>query len=274
MPSSNSIINGITQIRFGRNTLSRLFSDINEYVSPLHSKIEFSEDKTDSFKSLKFDKVSFAYPGIKKNVLNKVSLEVFENDSIGLIGSSGSGKTTLVDLFLGLLEPNEGILTYNNQPINGNLEKLRAQTAYLPQQVFLTDDTLRNNVALGVDIKKIDDHKVVDSLNRARLSELLETVPNGLDSILGEGGIMISGGQRQRISLARAFYHGRKILVMDESTSALDDVTESEIISEIKQLKGRVTLIVIAHSFSTIQHCKHVYKIESGKIVRQVNHNE
>ena len=274
MPSANSIISGLTQIRFGRNTINRLFSDIQKNTSPLYSKIDSSVDKANSFKSLKFDNVSFAYPGIKKNILNKISLEIYANDSIGLIGASGSGKTTLVDLILGLLEPHEGFISYNNQAINGNLERLRAQTAYLPQQAFLTDDTLRNNVALGVDIKNIDDHKVIDSLKRACLFELLETMPNGLDSILGEDGVMISGGQRQRISLARAFYHERKILVMDESTSALDDKTESEIVSEIKQLKGKVTLIVIAHSLSTIQHCENVYKIEMGKIIKQVRNNE
>ena len=274
MPSANSIISGLTQIRFGRNTINRLFTDIQKNTSPLYSKIDSSVDKANSFKSLKFDNVSFAYPGIKKNILNKISLEIYANDSIGLIGASGSGKTTLVDLILGLLEPHEGFISYNNQAINGNLERLRAQTAYLPQQAFLTDDTLRNNVALGVDIKNIDDHKVIDSLKRACLFELLETMPNGLDSILGEDGVMISGGQRQRISLARAFYHERKILVMDESTSALDDKTESEIVSEIKQLKGKVTLIVIAHSLSTIQHCENVYKIEMGKIIKQVRNNE
>ena len=263
MPSSNQILNSFTQIRFGKDTVNRVFSDIKDSKGDLYLR----EECKDLFKSLKFKGVSFFYPGVKKNILDKMSLEIQANDSIGFIGASGSGKTTLVDMLLGFLTPSEGVIDYNDQPIVENLNKLRMQTAYLPQQTFLIDDTLRRNIALGVE--NIDNDKIYDSLKRARLIELVKEMPNGLDTILGENGIMISGGQRQRIALARAFYHNRKILIMDEATSALDNETEREISNEVQRLKGKITIIIISHNLSTIKHCDHIYKIEAGKLIKQ-----
>ena len=194
-------------------------------------------------------------------------MEITAGQSIGLIGPSGSGKTTLVDLLLGLLDPQEGEACFNGKPLKECLREWRAQIAYLPQQVFLVDDTLRRNVALGVAEAEIDNDRLQEALRQARLWELVEHLPQGLDTMLGERGVRLSGGQRQRVALARAFYHHREILVMDEATSALDNETEREIVEEIQRLKGSKTMIVIAHRVTTVQHCDWIYKLENGRII-------
>jgi len=150
----------------------------------------------------------------------------------------------------------------------------RSNVAYLPQQVFLIDNTLRCNVAMGVEEDKIDDNKLEKALRQARLDKLAGTLPQGTNTLLGERGIRLSGGQRQRIALARAFYFGRDVLVMDESTSALDNETEHEIVEEIRQLKGEKTIIVIAHRLTTLQHCDQVYRLENGKIIEYGSYNK
>ena len=184
-----------------------------------------------------------------------------------LSGFLGAGKTTLVDLILGLLKPSKGSLLYNGEELKGSLSGWQSQIAYLPQQVFLIDNTLRNNVALGINDNEIDDQLVHESLNNASLQEFVDTLPQGFETKLGERGVRLSGGQRQRVAIARAFYHGRNVLVMDEATSALDHETESEIVEEIKRLKGKKTIIVIAHRLTTVQHCDRIYCLEKGKIV-------
>ncbi len=146
--------------------------------------------------------------------------------------------------------------------------------AYIPQQVFLIDGSLRENVALGLNENEIDEDKLLESLRQARLMDLVEKLPQGVNTILGERGIRFSGGQRQRVALARAFYHGRNILVMDEATSALDNATEKEIVTEIERLKGEKTTIVIAHRLTTLKHCDRIYKLQDGKIVNMGSYGE
>lgn len=170
-------------------------------------------------------------------------------------------------MVLGLLEPREGSILYNGSPISKVLPEWRSQVAYLPQEIFLIDNSLRCNVALGVDEEDINEERLHDALGRAQLSELVMQLPEGVDTVIGERGVRISGGQRQRVAIARAFYYGRSVLIMDEATSALDDETEREIIEEIKLLKGRVTMIVIAHRLTTVQHCNRIYRLEDGRIV-------
>jgi ABC-type multidrug transport system fused ATPase/permease subunit len=166
-----------------------------------------------------------------------------------------------------MLEPNSGEIYLNGAPLKQELNNWHKRVAYLPQEIFLVDDKLKINVALGVNELDIDIDLLNSSLERASLSGLIEQLPDGIDTELGERGVRLSGGQRQRISLARAFYHKRDILVLDESTSALDNETEKEIVDEIKRLKGDVTMIVIAHRFSTIENCDVIYRIKNGEIV-------
>ena len=206
--------------------------------------------------------------------MKDISLEIRAGESIALIGPSGSGKTTLVDLLLGLLEPQQGEVRYNGKSIDTSLDEWRSNVAYLPQQVFLIDNTIRCNVALGCNETEIDDLKVCESLKKAKLSEFVDQLPQGIYTKIGERGVRISGGQRQRIALARAFYHERNVLVLDEATSALDYEIEQEIVDEIKHLKGEKTMIVIAHRLSTVRHCDRIYKLNQGKIIECGTPNE
>ena len=198
-----------------------------------------------------------------------ISLSIKNGESVGLIGASGAGKTTLVDILLGLLQPQEGDILFNNRSLNETLALWRAQVAYLPQEIFLIDNTLLSNVALGVLDDSIDREKVMNALKKACLEELVDNLPKGIDTMIGERGVRLSGGQKQRVALARAFYHGRNVLVLDEATSSLDHETEKEIIEEIRYFKGEKTMIIIAHRLTTVQHCDRIYVLENGEIIRQ-----
>ena len=230
--------------------------------------------REDTFKSLKIDNISFQYPNAKTKAINSVSFEIHSGESIGIIGPSGSGKTTLIDILLSLLKPQEGRILYNSALLSEKEGNWRSQIAYLPQQVFLIDSSLKLNVALGDDESSFDEKRLTSALKKARLSELADQLPQGVDTLLGERGIRLSGGQRQRVALARAFYHGRNILVMDEATSALDNETEREIVNEIELLKGEVTMIVIAHRLTTLQHCDKIFKLKDGQIVNSGTYNQ
>ena len=201
-------------------------------------------------------------------------MQIHAGESIGFIGPSGSGKTTLLDTLLGLFEPQKGCVEYNGRDIKKDLREWQTQVAYIPQQIFLIDGSLRQNVTLGINENEINETRVFESLRQARLIDLVEKLPQGVNTILGERGIRFSGGQRQRVALARAFYHGRNVLVMDEATSALDNATEQEIVSEIDRLKGTKTIIVIAHRLTTLKHCDRIYELRDGKIVNMGSYNE
>ena len=269
VPSANTFSTGLIQLRYFRDSISRLHHDLNA-MSRVNRKVRTPPLETnDTFRILTLDHVQFTYPNASLPALRGLSLEIRAGESIGLIGPSGSGKTTLVDVLLGLLEPQVGELRYHERPLNEALAQWRAQVAYLPQRVFLIDDTLRRNVALGVEEIEIDEARLEEALRQAQLNELVRQLPDGIDTILGERGTRLSGGERQRVALARAFYHGRNVLIMDEATSALDDETEREIVEEIKRLKGKATLIVIAHRLTTVKYCDRIYRMRDGAIVER-----
>ena len=269
MPSANIISSGLMQLRYSRHSISLLYSDLKKLEQlDLNIKVPPTPLKAkDDFRDFVLLGISFIYPNTKSPALKNLSLKIRTGESIGLIGPSGSGKTTLVDVLLGLLEPQEGELYYNGIPLKDSLAEWRSQIAYLPQEVFLIDNTLRHNVALGMEDKEIDDLLVEKALHQARLDELVEQLPQGIETMLGERGVRLSGGQRQRVALARAFYYGCKVLVMDEATSSLDNETELEIVEEIKHHKGEITMIVIAHRLTTVQDCDQIYKLKNGRIV-------
>jgi ATP-binding cassette, subfamily B, bacterial PglK len=274
-PAVNTLVSSLMQLRYSRDAVLRLYNDqcqmkelLSKGCNPTPSQV------LEQFQVLKLDCVSFAYHQSKDKALNKISLEIKAGESIGLIGASGSGKTTLVDMLLGLLEPQQGSIKYNGKEFKVAMQQWQSQVAYLPQQVFLIDNTLRHNVALGVNNDEIDDDKIQESLRQAKLTEVVERLPLGVNTILGESGVRLSGGQRQRVALARAFYHGRDVLVMDEATSALDNETEQEIVKEIDQLKGKKTMIVIAHRLTTLKHCDRIYKLEDGRVTAVGSYKE
>ena len=270
LPIANMLSGSITKIRFERNAVLRLYNELSRSEQMAINDLELaSQSIQEPFHDLTLNEVSFRYPDTTQDVLKKVSLKICAGESIGLIGASGSGKTTLVDLLLGLVEPYEGRISYNGRQMNKSLKEWQSHVAYLPQQVFLIDSTLRQNIALGYNKNEIDDLKIYEAIRKARLLDFVNQLPKGIDTLLGERGMRLSGGQRQRVALARAFYHERDIIVMDESTSALDQETENEITNEIRKLKGKKTMIVIAHRLSTVQDCDRIYRLDQGEIIEQ-----
>ena len=269
LPIANLASSSILSIRYARDGVSLLFSDCHRSSVEEKSKTESTARTSKIFEKLTLSNISYKYPGSQVYSLKEISLDVKAGETIGIIGESGSGKTTLIDLILGLLQPTSGFIEVDSVDLNNNkdLIKWRKQIAYLPQKVFLTDSSLRNNVALGINEDEIDDKRIYTSLKKAALLKMVEMLPDGINTYMGERGIRISGGQAQRIALARAFYHGRNILVMDESTSALDNATETEIIQEIENLKGKVTMFVIAHRLTTLHQCDRIYELQEGKLI-------
>ena len=267
LPAINVFTISIATLRYNRDAVSRLYNDIIKLQLKPRVETKVVQNEHSVFKELIIENVSFNYPTVNENAVADVSLRILKGESIGIIGPSGSGKTTLLNLLLGLLKPNYGEIWLNEKPLNYSLDEWYSMVAYLPQQVFLLDDSLRRNVALGVDDKDINEGNLNQALRMARLNDLVDKLSAGSETILGENGVRLSGGQRQRVALARAFYHKRDVLVMDESTSALDNKMEQEIVQEIEQLKGNKTLIVVAHRLSTVKNCDRIYRLENGQIV-------
>lgn len=268
LPISNALSTSLVQLRYSDDAITKLYNDLKDYGTAYLNKPSISKEIIEnSFISLKIDNISFNYPNQDFQALNELSFELIAGQSIGLIGSSGAGKTTLVDVLLGLLEPQNGKIFYNDISLHSSMKEWQSQVAYLPQQVFLIDDSLKKNIALGVDDFDIDEKRLDDAIRQSSLSEIVNQLPQGIETIIGERGIRLSGGQRQRVAIARAFYYDKSVFILDESTSALDNETEKEIVEEIKLLKGKKTLIVIAHRPSTVMHCDIIYKLQNGRII-------
>ena len=272
LPMMNFYSEGINRLRYSRHYVSLLYNDVSKLKRYKTIKEKESTENSDLFMHITLKNTSLIYPGTQHHAIDDISMTIKAGEAIGIIGASGSGKTTLINTILGLIEPQSGNILYNNLPLNNNIHKWHKHVAYLPQDSFITDDSVRHNVALGIEDSKIDDSHVYQSLRKASLDDLIEQLPDDINTILGENGMRLSGGQRQRIVLARAFYHNRDVLIMDESTSALDNATEREVVNEIQKLKGSITLIVIAHRMSTIEHCDRIYLLDNGKIIDQGNY--
>jgi ABC-type multidrug transport system fused ATPase/permease subunit len=278
LPATNQIVINLGNLRYGRHSVEALHADITgagyEAVD-LHKR--FNDDETapavkinDSpFGYLELRDVAFRYASDGPWVLEGVDLRLERCSIVGIVGPSGSGKSTLVALMLGFLMPQRGCIIHDGADLAkpGNVKAWHGKVAYLPQEVLLVDDTLAHNIALGVASSQIDRDKLDASIAKASLTELVAQMPQGVDTPVGEKGLWVSGGQRQRIALARAFYFDAEVLVMDESTSALDAETVDEIAGELRQLKDRVTIVVITHQEALLGLCNKVYRVADGRIV-------
>lgn len=213
--------------------------------------------------------VTFAYPGCDRNVLESADMEIRFGQSVGIVGPSGAGKTTAVDILLGLLKPQEGKVLADGRNIEEDLQGWLKAAAYIPQKIFLMDSTIRENVAFGAEPREIDDDKVWETLREAQMEDFVRSLPAGLETTVGEQGIRLSGGQCQRIGIARALYRDPDILFFDEATSSLDNETEAAIMESVEKLKGRRTLVIVAHRLTTIANCDVVYRVEEGKIRKE-----
>jgi ABC-type multidrug transport system fused ATPase/permease subunit len=266
IPVANSFSKSLMLFRFNRYTTSRLYSDVYEIKDVnTHRLVNLEKKLTEPFLSLEAKNITFSYEGANNPTLLNLNFEINAGETIGVMGPSGSGKTTFIDTILGLLEPQEGVILVNKTDLKSKLLEWRAHVAYLPQDGFIIDDSLRRNITLDVN-DRIDEDRLQQVLHQAQLLQLVDGFPNGTETMLGESGIRLSGGQRQRVSIARALYRNRQVLIMDEATSALDDETENEIVDEIERLKGMVTTLVIAHRLSTLRHCDRVYCLKGGKL--------
>jgi ABC-type multidrug transport system fused ATPase/permease subunit len=275
VPIANSATNSLLHLRHGRNTLNILCSDLKGTDLNDSPPNVVCNNVESEFVSIEAKNLDFSYAKLEVKALTDISLKINSGEVIGFIGRSGSGKTTLVDVMLGILPvAKDNSILYNGSPLADHINELYSHIAYIPQEVFLIDDTLRSNVALGVEKDDIDEDAVRSAVYKSKLDEVVNQLQDGLDTPIGENGIKLSGGQRQRIALARAFYHKRDVLIMDESTSALDNETEEEILKEIREFKGKKTLIVIAHRLTTLRYCDRIYELENGKIINFGSYKE
>jgi ATP-binding cassette subfamily C protein len=211
----------------------------------------------------------FAYPGTGRVVLSGVDLDVAWGQCVAVVGATGAGKTTLMDVVMGLLPPTQGVVAVDGRSIATDIVGWRRQVAYVPQTAFLLDDTIRRNVAFGVDDHAIDDAAVRDALDAAQLRALVDSLPERLETRVGERGVRLSGGERQRLSVARALYVRPRVLVLDEATSSLDPRTERELTQAIDALRGRLTILVIAHRLSTVERADRVVLLQDGRVAAQ-----
>ena len=209
----------------------------------------------------------YRYPDCQEYALKDINLTIPRGHSVAFVGQTGSGKTTLVDVILGLLEPEHGQVCLDGRDILNDLPAWQKNIGYIPQFIYLTDDTIRHNIALGINDKEIDEHQLWEAVRAAQLESFVHTLPQGIETVIGERGIKLSGGQRQRIGIARALYHQPEVLIMDEATSALDNATENAVIASIDELKGQRTIIMIAHRLTTVQNCDQLYYMKNGHIL-------
>ena len=216
--------------------------------------------------TLEIKNISYTYPGAPLPTIKSISLSIKKGTSVGFIGKSGSGKSTLIDILLGLLETDSGFIRADGIDIQQNIRGWQNQIGYVPQSIYLTDDTLRRNIAFGLPSDEIDDVAINKAIEAAQLSEFVNLLPEGLETRVGERGVRLSGGQRQRIGIARALYHNPSILVLDEATSALDSITEKGVMESVSALQGSKTIIMVAHRLSTIEKCDEVYNLLNGEI--------
>ncbi len=265
-PSIVNISQGITNVRFYSKNVE-IIADIIQEAENIENESEAREPIQATYTPIRIENLSFFYNTENQTVLKNISLEIPPFQSTAFVGESGSGKSTLIDILTGLLIPQGGHIYYGNEKITPeNLFNYRAKIGYVPQQIFLYDDSLIANVAFGISEENIDKQRVMEVLQTAQLGKLLEELPEGLETEIGEKGVKLSGGQRQRIGIARALYRNPEILIFDEATSALDTNTELEVNQAIKSLSKNITVIIVAHRLNTIKQADLIYLLDKGKI--------
>jgi len=270
MPSANRINTYLTQIAYNQYSLDFVYNNLTESMK-MEKEMRAERAKVAGpalhlEKEIELKNITFHYPDSEDNIFTDANMMVPRGKSVGIIGPSGAGKSTIVDILLGLLHVKSGEILCDGSNIFSNYESWLAQIGYIPQSIYLVDESIRDNIAFGIDADQINDDRIWEVCEEAQLADFIRTLPEGLDTRIGDRGVRLSGGQRQRIGIARALYHNPEILVFDEATSALDNETEAAVMEAINSFHGKKTMIIIAHRLNTIANCDIIYEVKDEKI--------
>ncbi len=268
MPSANRIQNQMNSISFYEPFFMGVSDNLQDEISGKNVDMSFATADDQPLpveKQIELKDITYKYPNTDVLIFDKANMTIPVGSAVGIVGTSGAGKSTLVDVLLGLLEMQSGEILADGTNVKDHYRAWLRNIGYIPQMIFMLDDTIRKNVAFGVPEEEIDEERVWAVLKEAQLDEYIKGLPDGLNTSIGERGIRLSGGQRQRIGIARALYNDPEVLILDEATSALDNDTEAAIMDSINALHGKKTLIIIAHRLQTIEKCDMVYRVEGGK---------
>lgn len=270
MPSVNRINTYLTDISYFQSCLDYVYENLNmNAILEAESKTSHAKNPDVTLalkKEIELQHIEYAYPNTDKKIFDDAHMVVPYGKSVGIMGPSGAGKSTIVDILLGLLKVQKGMITCDGTDIFENYPSWLSQIGYIPQSIYLVDEPIRNNIAFGIADDEIDDERIWKVLEEAQMKEFVKELPDGLDTTIGDRGVRLSGGQRQRLGIARALYHNPEILVFDEATSALDNETEQAVMEAINSFQGKKTMVIIAHRLNTIANCDIIYKVENGKI--------
>lgn len=279
LPSTTRISGAVNSAAFQEPMLDNLIKNLNaakdfeqQKQKEQQDELRRQEEAEKRGEQLTYEKqfelshIHFRYPNAETDVLDDADMVIPAGASVGIVGASGSGKTTAVDILLGLLKPQSGSVLTDGRDIRSDYSGWLSHLSYIPQTIYMLDDTIRANVAFGLRAEEIDDAKVWEAVKEAQLGPFIDSLPDGIETKIGERGVRLSGGQRQRIGIARALYTDPELVILDEATSALDNETEAAIMESINSLHGRKTLVIIAHRLSTIEECDKIFRVEDGKI--------
>ncbi len=258
LPSSSRILDSIQSLKYSSSVVDLVNNELNFPVEHIQKNNSIS-----FLKSIELKNITFKYESCNDYILNNLNLTILKGDCIGIVGSSGSGKSTLIDLIMGLYKPSFGSIFFDGQDI-AHSNSFLDYIGYIPQKIFVTDASIKSNIAFGLEDSDIDNVMLLKALEASQLSSFIATLPDGMNTIVGERGMRLSGGQLQRIGIARALYRNPSLLIMDEATSALDGDTEKDVVSAISLLVGSITILVVAHRLSTLKHCDRVFELKNG----------
>lgn len=281
MPSLQSIYRYLSEMRYNAPVLETLHPDLqlmqrDNAANPVDHHVSAKLEPLGLRETLILDNIDYSYPGTGRYALKTVSMTITACSTVGLVGATGSGKTTLVDLILGLLQPERGVLSADDKLLTSDLRLAwQRSIGYVPQQIYLSDDTISSNIAFGIPLDRIDQTSVESAARAANLHEfVINELPHGYDTPVGERGVRLSGGQRQRIGIARALYRNPDVLILDEATSALDNLTEQAVMDAVYNLGKKKTIILIAHRLSTVRDCDQIYYLERGQVIAAGTYDE
>ena len=269
LPGAASVVNSFTVINYTSYSINKLYNDLQKFNKKIKKKISVSiKGSNTEFKLIEMKNITFKYPNTNKYILHKANFSIKKNECIGIVGESGAGKTTTIDLFLGLLNPTSGKIFLNKKQIGKQMSDWSGMVAYLPQESLILEDTIKKNISFKNEINEKDHNEIKESIHLSNIKKVIKSLPNGINTKIGQGGVRLSGGQNKRIALARTFFHGKKILIMDEATSSLDRKTEDFIVNQLRELKRKKTIIIVTHNKNTLKYCDKIFQIKNQKINR------